>query len=150
MKKFLVTILLCCLLCGCGAEESAEDTYVEPDLTQRAEYYNVFGTEFPAFGPVCGFDEVDDVVKIHPYYNSDKHIEVKKILLSDRSFWKVVCESTTTPEVAEYKGFETMTTVDGVTYGYVPLSDKWALFVKSDSLPSSYVRMVCERLCKSD
>lgn len=100
---------------------------------------------------MCGFMEVDDTLEIHPYYNSSEHITMKKILLSDLPYWETIKESQSeTAVVKEYDKYELMTQADGSTYGYYKESDDTAIICYSFDLPSSYVKVVMDRICQQD
>lgn len=138
------------MLTGCASEEPLPEV-VEPDLTERADSYNVFGIEFQSIGPVCGYVQTETTVEIHPYYNSTEHIEIEKILLSDRGFWKAVLSSVSdTAVVMSYDNYSMFTDTDGVTYAYLELDSDWALIAKTTDLPSYYVKAVMDKLCKQD
>lgn len=144
-------LLLSCLLVGCGEATTEEPEVVEPDLTEHLDAYDVFGIEFQSIGPMCGYMTVGDVIEIHPYYNSTEHIEVEKILLSDRGFWNTILSSVSEQAVIkEYDKYSMFTDASGVSYAYLQLSDDWALIAKSTDLPSYYVKAVMDRLCRDD
>ncbi|MCM1234394.1 MAG: hypothetical protein NC489_30200 [Ruminococcus flavefaciens] len=146
-QSFGILLCLALLLTGCS---SAEGEIVEPsvpDISEQMDTAAIFGIEFEAIGPVCGFIIEDDAVEIHPYYNSSEHIQLKKILLSDRLFWNTIKSSVQDSAVVVSGDNYDMITVDsGITYAYKQLDDNWALIAKSDTLPSSYVKAVMDRL----
>ena len=148
MRRVIAALLFCIvLLTACGDEEDAMPVSNEPVLSEQADTMDIFGVEFKSIGPVCGYITTDDYVEIHPYYNSDSHIRVEKILLSDRGFWKTVESSVSESAVIQEKeNYSLITLKDGTTYGYKESGDGYAIVAKSVELPSYYVKAVMDRL----
>lgn len=147
MKRFVFIIFMCVSLCACGNQDVEPDV-IEQDLTEQAESYDVFGKDFQSIGPNCGYTSTDDWIEIHPYYNATEHIKVRKVLLSDCNFFDVVVSSVKDSAIIqENSAYQIFTLTDGTTYGVIPLEEDWCLFLKSDTLPSSYVKIACDKLC---
>lgn len=153
MRRTVIVLSLCAVvLCGCGPTVEKEQPVVEeqPALAELSDSCDMFGTTFQSIGPMCGYVTSDDTVSIYPYYKSPEHIDVKRMLLSDRGFWDTVKANETDAVVAESDKYFTITLTTGTTYGVILAESDSVILIKTDSLPSAYVKVVCEKLCQSN
>lgn len=144
---FLVMLILSLFLSGCGKEKEVvakQDLY--PIMSQTV-WDDITIT---AITPVCSFISDADSLKIFPYNNKDVYISVKKVVISDNSFWKTVeAEYKSTANIKKGDGYSLITNKEHVTYGYVLINKEYAYVTSAAKLPSSYVQEVCKVICKS-
>lgn len=152
MCKKIIALLLCSLcLCGCGDSAAGEDV----SSTEMVEYEHIStadwdGLTIPAISPVWRFESTGDELKIFPHYNNTSYINVVKILISDKAFWKTVSsEYVNTPNHVKGSGWELITTTSGQSLAYIEVTKEYAYLVTSDTLPSGYVALIADTLCKS-
>lgn len=142
MKKLIVALLLsCCLLTTIpvmAAEESTEVSTETEDTPVVVEQYNFESYTVSAITPWCDFKEMDGTLQIFPYYSSDKHINMKVILLSGIPFWQSLKTTYNNAVVQSVSGFSVMTLEDGRTFAFKD-DGETGVIVWSEDLPSSYV-----------
>ena len=151
MKVKLITTLICLLmLSGCNSEEEIVEPIITTVSTLASEQ-TYESLTIKAIGPKCGFNLSEDGLAIHPFFNNSKHILMKRILKSDRDFWNTLLQSQSEDFiVTETENYKIVTTPNGITYGYLPKDDTWAILVTSVELNSGYVRAVMNQLCQQD
>lgn len=151
LKRVILLISLSALLLsGCAAEEPVEDV-VEVTISQQASEGHIDNITVTALSPVGGFNNTDDGLEIYPHYNNSAHIYLKKILISENGFWETIIASQSEDYILTVKDKYTLiTTPTGVSYGYYPLDDEWALLAETRGLNSGYLRLVMDRLWSQD
>lgn len=151
-KKIIASLLIAMSLCGCGDTDKCEEAVsTEESLHEISDSVVWDGMTIKAITPVCSFELDGDDLQIFPHYNNTAYINVVKILISDKAFWKTVSTPfIDTDNYIKANGYELITTEDGNTLAYIRSSEEYAYLVSSNKLPSGYVSLVAEVLCKSN
>lgn len=146
----VAVIMLAVSACSPKETEEVESEIVVdvPPLTTQADSWTAQGLTVYGIGPVCGFQELNNVLEIHPFFNESKHISMKKMIISETGFWNTLCKATSTAVYTKEDNFELLTLDTGVTYGYYQVDNETAYIFESDTLPSSYVKEVMRKTCK--
>ena len=151
MRKSVITVLCLCLLFITGCDEEIEEPVVESvDLRPITTSIVWDNKVIQNISPVSAFESSTDMLQIFPYNNNDKHITIRKIIVSDNGFWNTVMlgyEGTENIIVTEQ--YSLVTNNKECTFGYIPIDYEWAYIVYSETLPSSYVEYVMKVLCNS-
>lgn len=148
-KALTLFLLFCFILCGCGKEVEEVVESTEPPLHEKMDSVVWDDFTIQSITPVCSFEIVGDELQIFPYYNNAAYINVVKILISDKAFWKTVsAEYESTDNYVKGDGWSLFTTSSGNSIAYIPIDgDEYAYVVSSSTLPSGYVKLVAEYLC---
>lgn len=151
-KKIIASLLIAMSLCGCGDTDKGEEVVsTEESLHEISDSVVWDGMTIKSITPVCSFELNGDDLQIFPHYNNTAYINVVKILISDKAFWKTVSTPfIDTDNYIKANGYELITTEDGNTLAYIRNSEEYAYLVSSNTLPSGYVSLVAEVLCKSN
>lgn len=151
MRRLSYLLLCIILLTGCGSSVE-EDVVYTPPLTETYDTVSIENVQIDKIGSYSGYVQLSDrSVEIHPYYDLSECVTVTSILLSDRSWWDgIVSDFGDTIEVIDYDTFSVFTAPNGVTYGYMPCGDEYAIVAETSTLPSSYVRLVMSKIWTSD
>lgn len=143
--RLLPVVMLCLLLVGCSSEPVTE-TPVVPDKRPVMSEFSNGSISMNSITPRTSYEDSGDVVYIYPYNNSDEHITIEKILVSDCGFWTtVISEYSESNNLVVRDRYSLITLSDGTTYGYIANSEDTAYVLRS-SLPSSYVEAVLDNL----
>ena len=138
-------------LSGCKQKEIEEVAVEPPPISTQAEYGMLDTFTVEAIGSVCGFNNVDGGLKIYPHYNNSAHILMKKILISDNDFWDTILKSQSEDFILTQRDKYTLiTTPTGVTYGYFPIDEEWAILGSTEGLNSGYLTLVMDCLWKQN
>lgn len=143
--RLLPVIMLCLLLMGCSSEPVTESPVIPDKRPVMSEFSNG-SISMNSITPRTSYEDSGDVVCIYPYNNSDEHITIEKILVSDCGFWTtVISEYSESNNLVKRDRYSLITLSDGTTYGYIANSEDTAYVLRS-SLPSSYVEAVLDNL----
>lgn len=151
-KKALVILAIAVLFVGCGNTSDSNGEVLETTevpLHEISEGITWDGLDIKAFTPVCAFESTETELQIFPHYNNTAYINVVKMLISDKAFWKTVStDYVSTNSYIKGDGWDLITLESGTTLAYIPLSEEYAYFISSSNLPSGYVEMVAKSLCE--
>lgn len=144
----MLTLLLITTV-GCGKEEPIpEPEYVAP-LHTKADNFDNGIVSMNSITPVTAFESVGDEVHIFPFYDCDKYISMKVVLISNNDFWKTLLDSyADTDNRQDYEKYSLITTPAGNTMVMLNQDEEHMLLIESSALPSSYVKVVADELCK--
>lgn len=148
VKVLLLSILSILLLVGCTSEEEIVVEEVPP-LHSIQDSISWNSISMNGITPVCAFETIDDELKIFPYYDSDAHISMKRIFISGNGFWDTFTKDyTDTGNIKVTDKYTLITTNTGNSMVLINIDSETAYVVESDTLPSSYVQLVADALCK--
>ena len=150
IKTLILICLFLLILSGCG-DEQVEESSAVLDLHPISDSTVWDNITIEAITPVTAFEINDDALKIFPYNNNDKHITMRKIVISRNGFWNTVetiYDGSDNLHVTS--DYVLITMSNHCTYGYVPIDDEWAYIVSTESLPSSYVEAFLRMLCSTN
>lgn len=147
-RHYAACVLLTLCLTACTNKEEAPSEPVTPPLTERSESYSYEGLTFYGVGSQTGFLETSEGLEIHPYFDNIKHILVKEVNLSGQGFWDTICKSDDTNVIEHFEGWDILTNTSGITFGFWQLDENNAWVFQTDSLPSSYVKVVMDKACQ--
>lgn len=150
MYRLVLPLLIMCLtLTACGKKEGPAKKESRP-LHEQMESTVWNNKEISGITPVTSFESGDGDLTIYPYYNSDKYVRVKLVEVSDNDLWTSATKDyVNSGNLIVTENYSYVTHSDQVTYGFVPIDDTTAYYLKSDC-PSSYVKKVCELLCNTN
>lgn len=125
-----------------------DDAATTDGATTEKETFSI--TEFKdlqlkSIGSKCGCEKTDNYIRIYPYINEDKFVEIKQILLSDMQFVNGLKKTVSTDSVYATEKYVYVTLPNGTTIGYLPFSETYAYTFVTTNLPSIYVRAVMNR-----
>lgn len=148
MRKLIPLLVCLLLLCGCSKEE---EVYVPPapPLHEQADSFQNDIVSMNSITPVSAFESVGDEVHLFPFYDSDKYINMKLVLVSDNGFWNTLLESYEgTDNLQTFEKYSLITTPSGNTMVMLPYDEDYNLLIESSQLPSGYVKATADKLCK--
>lgn len=151
MYRLVLPLLIMCLtLTACG--KRGEEPIVEEPLPAHEQMESTVwnNIEFSGITPVSSFESGDGDLMIYPYYDSDKYVRVKLIEVSDNDLWTSATKDyLDSDNLIVTEDYSYVTHPDQITYGFVPIDDATAYYLKTDC-PSSYMKKVCELLCNTN
>lgn len=148
--RLALCLILCLTLVGCGQpDEPAEPVEPEtPPLSVESDCYYLGDVTLNSAGGYTGYLSVSDMeVEIHPYFDLSEHINARLIYTSDMDWWRV---ATATNEKYVSNNYELVQNVDGLVYGFMPVTDSYGMFVYTDTLPIDYVKLYMDKVWISD
>lgn len=150
MRKQVIIIACCCLLCGCSSTSNEVVPTEQPDLHEVVTSITWDNKEIDIKSPVSSYQIDGDQLIIYPYNNSDKHITLKKVLISNCRFWDTVEKGFEKENLKKTDRYSIVTNKSGMTYGYMPISKTDAYIATTDTLPSSYAQELLDILCSTN
>ncbi len=148
-QRIVLILIVALLLSACKKEEEPIVEEVEiPPISEVFQTIDFEELEFRSIGTKCGYTKNSDNIKIYPYFNEDKYVEVYKILISEYKMFEGIANSVSGDAVYKTNHYTIVTMPTGTTYGYISLDHEHAYIFKSDTLPSIYVRAVMNRCRK--
>ena len=147
-KVALIAAIMAISISGCGSEEVVVEESVELRPIVTSITWEDMTIE--SFTPVTSMEATDSELSIFPYNNDERHITIRKIIISDNSFWDTVLSTVGDNNVIKKKEYSVITLSSGESYGYMEVGEDSAFIAYSADLPSSYVASSLEVLCSAD
>lgn len=142
--------VLCISLGGCASDKEDTSVIETPPLHGTVTDIQWEGLSLQAITPVCSYELQDSDLDVFPFNDNDAHITMKKILFSGNGFWDtVIREYVNTDNLVVTDKYTYVTFTNGATYGLLMSDVDYGYLVFTESLPSSYVKLVLDTICNT-